>query len=487
MLLRKSSFVLMMALLWTSTLLAQQPKQMSVMGRPQTVAVPDFRGKTLQQAQAEAVVPGTAKPLFLGIYPQGPAGGVVASQTPAAHTPVIPGSTRLLLTLDVPKPSAFQTFLHQIVSSQQKMERVPQLDGDSRDVASRLLQAAHLKGAFTGDMGGVVTQQSPPAGKSVEPGSTVIVTLALPQVIVPSLYGMTVAQATQTLGEASLQRGTIDGENTEEATVTSQSPTAGTHVPPDTAVAVSVSPAQQPVPPSVPPVIVPNLAKMNGREAAAALASVGLRTGHVKGPPTGFVSDQAPTGGNTVEAGTSVDFTLVAATVVVPDVMKDSEAVAEERLKVFSLQPKISRAKDWNANAVHVVVEQRPSAGTNVDLGSAIDVVIGNVTPPPPTWRRVLGQVVTALPLAPWWIWLAIGVPLGAVAAGVIKKVVGQKPKTAHLTPPAACTLTATRTMAKTLIRPSGGPTVEFTLGLRDSEFVARCRVESEPAVRRKG
>jgi beta-lactam-binding protein with PASTA domain len=218
-----------------------------------------------------------------------------------------------LLTLDTPKPSAFQRFLQQVVASQQKMARVPRLEGDNRDVASRLLEAARLKAAFTGDMGGVVTQQSPPAGNSVEPGSTVIVTLALPQVIVLSLYGMTLAEATQSLEEVSLERGTIDGETTEGATVTSQSPTAGTHVPPGTPVAVTVTPAQQPVPQSVPAVIVPNLAKMSSREAAAALASVGLRTGHVTGPSTGFVSDQVPTAGNMVEAGIFVDFTLLAA------------------------------------------------------------------------------------------------------------------------------------------------------------------------------
>ena len=156
-------------------------------------------------------------------------------------------------------------------------------------------------------------------------------------------------------------------------------------------------------------------------------------------------------------------------------------------MKVFSLQPKISRAKDWNANAVHVVVEQRPSAGTNVDVGSAIDMVIGNLTPPPPAWRRVLGQVVTALPLAPWWMWLAIGVPLGAVGVGVIKRIVRQTPKPAPLAPSAECTLNATRVVAKTRVGPNGEPTVRFTLGLRDRGSVAQCRVDGEPAVRRRG
>jgi len=283
MFLRKSFFVLLITLLWTATLRAQT-QQMIARVRPQTVPVPDFTGKTLPQVQAEAAVPGTAKPLFLGIYPQGPAAGVVASQTPAAHTPVIPGSTRLLLTLDTPKPSALQTFLNQIASPRQKAARVPRLDGDSREVASRLLEAARLKANFIGDMGGVVTQQSPPAGNSVEPGSTVIVTLALPQVIVPSLYGMTLAQATQKLEESSLERGTIDGENTEGSTVTSQSPTAGTHVPPGTPVATTITPAQPSVPQPVPSVFVPNLAKMSGREAAGCASKCGAANRSGEGP-----------------------------------------------------------------------------------------------------------------------------------------------------------------------------------------------------------
>ena len=199
MFLHNSSIVLVIALLSTSTL-RPQSNPMSVMVQPQTVPVPDFTGKTLQRVQAEAAVPGFAKSLFLGIDPQGHTGGLVASETPAAHTPVIPGSTRFLLTLDAPKPSAFQTFLHRIVSWQQEMARVPRLDGSSRDVASRLLEAARLRARFTGDSGGVVTQQSRPAGSSAAPESTVIVTLALPQVVVPSLYGMTLAQATQIPG-----------------------------------------------------------------------------------------------------------------------------------------------------------------------------------------------------------------------------------------------------------------------------------------------
>jgi beta-lactam-binding protein with PASTA domain len=523
MLLRKYVFILIVASWWTWALCAQQPKdaqqpqprEMMAMVQQKPVAVPDFKGKTLQQVQAEAVVPGSTKPLFVGIYPQGPTGGVVASQTPAAHTPVVPGATRLLLTLDTPKPSPLQSILQQFVPQSKKMEQVPQLYGDNRDVAARLLETARLKANFTGDTGGVVAQQSPPAGSSVEPGSTVTVTLALPQVIVPRLYRMTLAQATQTLEKYSLQRGNVYGENTDASTVASQSVPAGTHVPPGTSVGVTlVAPAPvqppvpqpvqpqvpQPVPPQVPQpappqvpqpapsdgqqtepqVVVPNLTKMSSNQAAAVLASVGLLRGQVTGPSTGLVSDQTPIAGSMVAADTPVNLTLAAATVVVPALMQESQDIAEDRLKVFGLKSNFSRAENWKANAVHVVVDQTPSAGTSVDVGSTVDVVIGDVPPPPST--------------VPGWVWLVVGVPLGGVIAIAIRKMIVRPPRSPEPreepkppTPLATCTLAAKKVTANTSIGNNTGPKVRFTLGLRDRVSAAQYRINGEPAVRRKG
>jgi len=148
--------------------------------------------------------------------------------------------------METPKLSAFQAFVHQIASPEAKSARVPQLQGDTRGVASSSLEAARLKASFTGDTEGTVVQQYPAAGAPAPLGSTVIVTLAIPQVIVPSLYGMTLDQATYTLRENSLQIGKVGGENTSVSTVTLQYPPAGTHEPPRTEVAVTITPAQQP-------------------------------------------------------------------------------------------------------------------------------------------------------------------------------------------------------------------------------------------------
>jgi beta-lactam-binding protein with PASTA domain len=523
---RKHLLVVLSALLVIPTLHAQGTYSMS---RLPTMAVPDFKGKTLQQVQTAAVVPGTTKSMFLGIDSQGPADGVVVSQTPAPNTQVLPGRTRLQLTLDTPKPSPWETLLQQIVAQQQKAARVPDLNGDTREVANRLLDAARLRGRFTGDVGGVVTQQSPPAGNSVRPGSTVVVTLALPQVVVPSLYGLSLAAATEKLQAGSLQRGSTFGASSGSARVTSQSLPAGAYVPPGTAVDVTLTappplppprpppvpapapppvqppapapapapvippapqpvvPPEQPKAPPVPAVFVPDLLKMKSRDATAALTNVGLKTGLVKGPATGFVSGQSPTAGSSVDAGTAVDFVLALPTVVVPDVMQENAVDAAQRMQAFGLRPNLARAADFNERAGHVVVDEQPAAGSNVAVGSSVTVVIGNLAAPPPWWKRALGGVATAVPLVPWWGWLAIGVPLGGAGAGLMKRIARSGKRPVIPATPAACTLVATNVAGKASTGHKGEPGVRFAIGLKDQSGLAQCRAEHEPVVTRKG
>lgn len=282
-----------------------------------SIRVPDFRGKTLQQVEAAAVIPGTERRLFSKIGSQGVAGGVVVSQSPAANTPVIPGNTPLLVTLGNPPPTWVQTLVGAIGNAEKNTVEVPNVEGESRETAARAIEAARLRAEFTGDATGTVAQQSPAAGSRVAAGTTVTMTMALPLVVVPNLFGQTLAQATQSLAGESLQLGDVSGPNGDGSTVAQQSPLAGTHVAQGSYIAIeltapAVTTGSTTTPPPPPQqVVVPSLVKLSAKQAVARLAKVGLHAGDISGPGNGLVTDQSPAAGTVVDPGTSVALTLV--------------------------------------------------------------------------------------------------------------------------------------------------------------------------------
>lgn len=194
---------------------------------PQTIVlVPDFRGQTLQQVNAANIVAGSNQPLFASIDPQGPSDGIVEAQKPAAGSRVVAGASQLLLVLEAQTPQTV---------------KVPDVEGQNQASATALLAGANLSSVIRGDSSGVVALQSPAAGQSVAPGSEVTITFALPQVTVPLLVGKTLSEATQSLNAASLQVGAVDGQNADNSIVSDQSPPAGTEVEPGTAVGLTVT------------------------------------------------------------------------------------------------------------------------------------------------------------------------------------------------------------------------------------------------------
>lgn len=286
-----------------------------------SIRVPDFRGKMLQQVEAAAVIPGTERRLFSKIGSQGVAGGVVVSQSPAANTPVIPGNTPLLVTLGNPPPTWVQTLVGAIGNAEKNTVEVPDVEGESRETAARAIEAARLRAEFTGDATGTVAQQSPAAGSRVAAGTTVTMTMALPLVVVPNLFGQTLAQATQSLAGESLQLGDVSGPNGDGSTVAQQSPLAGTHVAQGSYIAIeltapAVTTGSTTTPPPPPQqVVVPSLVKLSAKQAVARLAKVGLHAGDISGPGNGLVTDQSPAAGTVVDPGTSVALTLAVAPV----------------------------------------------------------------------------------------------------------------------------------------------------------------------------
>jgi serine/threonine-protein kinase len=161
-----------------------------------------------------------------------------------------------------------------------------------------------------------VIETSPPAGASVERGTTVTVRLSRgPEpAAVPDVTGETEENARSELEGAGLQV-EVEREESEEAepgVVLAQDPAGGTEVEPGTTVTVTVSEAP-------PPTEVPDVLGLAEADARGQLQAAGF-TVRVREEETtteaedGLVIDQSPAGGETREEGTRVTVAIGAFT-----------------------------------------------------------------------------------------------------------------------------------------------------------------------------
>lgn len=189
-------------------------------------------------------------------------------------------------------------------------------------------------------------------------------------VVVPSIVGMPVAQAQDELGQARLVVGQISGKG---EVILSQDPLAGTEVPRRTAVDVVLGPVEPVL------VVVPDLVDRPVGEAEPTLMTVGLRLGNVSG--TGdVVRSQSPVAGAEVPRGTAVGITVGPSApllVAVPNLVGLDVDVVPSILVSGGL------ALGQVAGTGEVVRSQNPAAGSRVPSGSAVNVSLEAVVPPP--------------------------------------------------------------------------------------------------------
>ena len=159
---------------------------------------------------------------------------------------------------------------------------------------------------------GTVLEQDPVGGAEVEPGSTITLTVSTGpgEVSVPDLSGRTESQARADLVDAGLVVGTVtpvDNASEPAGTVVTQNPSAGTTVPPDTAVSFEVSSGR---------VEVPNVVGLTQSQAQNALAGRGLEFFVTFRESTEFtqgtVLEQDPREG-VVDQGTTVNLVVAQA------------------------------------------------------------------------------------------------------------------------------------------------------------------------------
>ncbi len=219
------------------------------------------------------------------------------------------------------------------------------------------------------------------------------------QVQVPNLEGLTIEQATTTLGEFQLRLGAQTPEISDRPvdTVIAQQPAAGESIEQGQSVNVTISAGLEQV-------TVPQLIALTSIEAARiALEDANLQLGAIKErnspQPAGYVLAQEPEEGTQVNAGSSIDITVSSGLVKVPNVTEVSEAQARSDLAQAGFDVQVVEIEDLTVPG-GTVLAQSPQAGELLARGSIVTITVSTapVAPPTPTQEPVPTQEPTPTP-----------------------------------------------------------------------------------------
>ncbi len=200
---------------------------------------------------------------------------------------------------------------------------------------------------------------------------------------VPTITGLTRAQAESTIQSGGLQVGEVSqaaSEDVAEGRVISQDPEAGEQVDPDSSVDFVVSTG-------LPEVPLPDVVGQNKDEAAQQLRNEGLRvvlTQRDSDEPRDQVVEMQPPAGTEVSEGSKVTLFWSDGPEEVPNVIGKTEAEATRLIEQAGF--KVSRVTDSSTEAKNGnVLQQSPEAGQTLDKGSTVTIVVSTYEPPPPS------------------------------------------------------------------------------------------------------
>lgn len=268
---------------------------------------------------------------------------------------------------------------------------VPDLVGESRDSALRLLQRSGLAGGRISlepscESAGRVLGQSPPQRTLLPPGTPVDLVIATPGPnarAVPELAGRSRREAERLLSRSGLRLGEVEERRSEqsEGTVLAQQPAPRTLLAPGCPVALSV--ATPPPLVSVPNFVGESLDKLQRTLNRIALSVAGVELGRVsyvdsRQYPEGTVVRQSPQAGSRVRRGSRVDLVVARrppeppppTTVVVPNLVCLKPEQAAATLKELGLRHSLTGRGGE-------VLRQLPAAGDRVAAGSVVTLYLG--------------------------------------------------------------------------------------------------------------
>jgi beta-lactam-binding protein with PASTA domain/predicted Ser/Thr protein kinase len=261
-----------------------------------TLTVPDLSGKPAADAFNQLQQMGFTKVSEKTQTSSSVQSGLVIGTQPAAGTSIKSDQPVVLL-----------------VSGGPVEVQVPDVVGKTQEQATTILQQA----GFTVNVSqqnsnsvpvGTVITTNPTPGTTVGQGSAVqiVVSNGKQQVTIPSVVGQSPSAAGQTLGQLGLQvrQSSEPSSSIAAGEVTRTDPPAGATVPVGSTVTVYVSTG-------TPQTTVPNVVGDTQAQAASALSSAGLQANFVTVPVSkrnqdGVVQSQDPSGGSTVNQGSTV-------------------------------------------------------------------------------------------------------------------------------------------------------------------------------------
>jgi len=300
------------------------------------------------------------------------AANTVISQDPSSGTPAAAGS-----------------LVNLVVSKGPFSVEIPDVSGKSGDEARLTLTRAGFTNVVTDEefspdiAAGFTIRTEPEAGRTVGRDDTITVWVSKgPEpAVVPDLIGRTIGDATTSADDAGL---VLVNDGDVEVTAASglaglvaeQSPGAGNTVDSGTDVRVKVGVIKS--------VSVPDFTGMTVSEATSAGSAAGLNV--VTGAPVslpandpniGKVAAQDPSVGTTVDDGSTVTiFIGEVARVQVPDVVGKPEAQADNMINAAGLVVGNTTQAPSDSVPSGSVISQNPPSGTEVDDGSAVDLVV---------------------------------------------------------------------------------------------------------------
>jgi beta-lactam-binding protein with PASTA domain len=229
---------------------------------------------------------------------------------------------------------------------------------------------------------GLVFEQAPDAGAQVRAGGSVslVISSGAPQVSVPDVVGVPQNTAiAEIVGADLVATVTMTPSSTVAAGfVISQAPGSGAQVDAGSTVVLTVSsgPAQVPV---------PNVVGLTQDAATTAILGASLSIGTVTTTPSstvppGSVISQSPVAGTQANSGSAVALvvSLGPAKLAVPNVVGLAQAAATSAITTATLTVGTVTTASSSTVPFGSVISQTPVAGTQVDPGSAVALVVSS-------------------------------------------------------------------------------------------------------------